>query len=169
MRMRLRARRPGPAVLVGLVVVPLVVLGGAAAAFWTGAGAGAGSGTTGTAEPLVLTPATPAADLYPGARTDVVLTAVNHNVGPVTLASLRLDTARGDGGFAVDAIRAGCDTSALTFTGQDNAGTGWTVPGREGDEDGSLSIRLPHALAMSANAADACQGAVITVYLSAAP
>jgi hypothetical protein len=41
------------------------------------------------------------------------------------------------------------------------------VPARVGTGDAALSITLPNALAMEVNAANACQGAVTTVYLAA--
>jgi hypothetical protein len=169
MRVRLRVRRPGRVLVTLLLVVAALAVAGVAAAYWTGSVGGAGSGATGTTQPVVLTPATPAAGLYPGQRTDVELTAANPNPAPVLITSLRLDTTQGSGGFGVDAVHAGCATSALSYTTQANGGAGWTVPGSEGGEDGSLSITLPAALAMATDAADACQGAGFTVYLTAGP
>lgn len=168
--MRLQVRSPVRALAVLLLVVPALAIAGVAAGFWTGDGGGAGSGSTASGQqPVVLTPAAPAAELYPGRRADVVLTAVNPNAVPVVIPSLRLDQAGSTGGFAVDPGHAGCGTSALGFTTQANDGAGWTVPGREGSEDGVLSITLPNALAMSTAASDACQGATITVFLEAGP
>jgi hypothetical protein len=166
MSMRLHVRPPR-ALLTLLLVVSTLAFAGVAAALWTGSGGGFGSGTTGTTQPVVLTPATPTAGLYPGQRADVVLTVANPNAAPVVITSLRLDEARGDGGFAVDAGHAGCATSALSYTTQTDGGTGWTVPGRVGPEGGTLSVTLPNALAMATDASDACQGATITVYLAA--
>ncbi len=162
-------RRPGRVLVTLLLVVAALGVAGAAAAFWTGSGGGLGSGTTATTQPVVLTPATPTAGLYPGERADVALTVANPNAASVVITSLRLDTANGSGGFAVDGGHSGCATSALSFTTQTNSGTGWTVPGRQDGEDGRLSITLPDALAMATGAADACQGSAITVYLAAGP
>jgi hypothetical protein len=55
----------------------------------------------------------------------------------------------------------------LSFTTQTNLGAGWTVPGKVGAVNGSLSITLTAALAMSTAAANACQGATFTVFLAA--
>lgn len=169
MAVGLHGRSRGRSLLVLLLALGALAITGVAAAYWTPTSGGVGSGATGTTQPVVLTPATPAAELYPGARADVVLTVSNPNVASVVINSLRLDATSGDGGFAVDAGHTGCATSALSYQTQSNQGTGWTVPGRTGGEDGRLSIRLRDALAMATDAADACQGAAITVYLVAGP
>jgi hypothetical protein len=145
-------------------VVLVLVLDGTAFAYWGGSGSGAGAGTTGAAMPVGLSPATPAAGLYPGGTTAVVLVVSNPNTFTAHLGSLALDTGRGTGGFAVDAGHSGCATSAFSFTTQTN-GTGWTVPAKVGTVNGTLAITLSAALAMSATAANACQGASVTVYL----
>jgi hypothetical protein len=107
--------------------------------------------------------------LFPGGVTNVVLTVSNPNPYSVRIGSLALDTGQGTGGFAVDAGHAGCAVSTLTFTTQTNGGAGWTVTGRLGAVDGTLSVNLPNALAMGSGAANACQGASYTVYLAAGP
>lgn len=145
-------------------VVLVLVLDGTAFAYWGGSGSGTDSGTTGVAVPLGLSPATPSAGLYPGGTTAVVLVVSNANLVTAHLVSLALDTGRGTGGFTVDVGHSGCVTSALSFTTQTN-GTGWNVPAKVGAVNGTLSITLSAALAMSVTAANACQGASITVYL----
>ena len=162
-------RMSGRLVLTSLVVVLALAGAGTANAFWRGSGTGAGSGTTGTTVPVTLSPGSPTATLYPGGLTNVVLTVTNPNPYSVRIGSLALDTGQGTGGFAVDAGHAGCAVSTLSFTTQTNSGAGWTVAGKVGAVDGTLSVTLPNALAMGTNAANACQGATYTVYVAAGP
>jgi hypothetical protein len=161
--------RPGaPAVrssLVGIGVVLLLTAGVTASAVWGGAGRGLGGGRTGTAVPVTLSPGTPAGDLRPGGRTDVLLTVTNPNPFSVRLGAFALDPGQGQAGFAVDSGHPGCGVSELSYVRQTNGGVGWTVPARGGTIDGTLAVRLPDALAMSLSAANACQGARITAYL----
>jgi hypothetical protein len=146
-----------------VALVPLVAAtGGVADAYWTGTGGAAGSGVTGTSASLVVTPGTPSAQLRPGGTSNVVLTITNPNEESVSVASLTLDATRAAAGLSVDAAHADCDTGALTYTADS---TGWTVPGRTGSVDGSLAVVLVDAMAMSADAADSCQGAQFGVHL----
>ena len=165
----MRPRMPRRMPLAVLLVILALPVGGAANAFWSASGSGAGSGTTGTTVAVVLTPGVPAANLYPGGTTNVVLIVSNPNTSPVRLGSLALDTGQGAGGFAVDAGHSGCAVATLSFTTATNGGAGWTVPGKVGAVDGTLSITLTNAVAMGVGAADACQGASFTVYLAAGP
>lgn len=155
--------------VVGGAVLVVLATGGATFAFWSGTGHGEDSGSTGTNVAVVLGPGTPVADLYPGGTTDVVLTVDNPNPAPVTIASLTLDETSGDGGFEVDAAHSACAVSALGFTSPTEPSDGWVVPGRSGTVHGSRSITLPDSLAMDLDAANACQGATITVYLRVGP
>jgi hypothetical protein len=164
-------RSPRPSrrrVLVCLgVLIALALMTAAASAYWSGSGSGTGSATADSTVAVTLSPGVPAAGLYPGGLTDVVLAVANPNTAPVSIGSLALDPTQGTGGFAVDAGHAGCLVAALSYTVQSNGGAGWTVPAKAGATNGSLSIRLSNALAMSTAAADACQGASATVYLAA--
>ena len=155
---RLHAR----SVVVGAALLLVVVLGTVAWSFWTAGGAGAGSATAGTAQPVTLSPAAPTTQLYPGGQAAVEGTVTNPNLGPVRIESLSLDTSQADSGFALDAAHAACGVSALSFTAQTNGGAGWTVAG-----EASMTVSLQNALAMGLGAADACQGATITIYLKA--
>jgi hypothetical protein len=157
----------GLAVMIAVAVA--VTLGGAgvAYAYWTAGGSGSAAGGTGTTVPVVLGTATPTAALLPGGTSGVVLTATNSNVSSLRINRFSLDTTRGTAGFAVDAAHPGCTLSALSFTTQTNGGSGWTVPGKVGGTNGTLSITLASSLAMSASALNACQGATFTVYLVA--
>ena len=156
--------------LLVMLLVSAVVLAGAGSgawAYWKSAGSGAGTGGTGTTIAISLGAGTPSAQLYPGGTTSVVLTASNPNRSPVRVGSLALDTTQGTGGFAVDAAHSGCGVTSLGFVTQSNGGAGWTVPGKVGVVNGTLSLTLSGALTMSTAAASACQGAIFTVYLGA--
>lgn len=167
--MRVRAPSSVGGLVILLLVVALLGVAGTAAAYWTGLATGSGSAGTGPGQPVVLSPATAAAGLYPGSRADVALTVTNPNPAQVVLTSIRLDGARSDGGLVVDAGHAGCATSVLSFTSQTNGGSGWRVSGATGAGDGRLSVTLPNALAMAIDAPNACQGATVTVYLAVGP
>jgi hypothetical protein len=144
-------------------------LGSVANAFWPSVGNGHGSAATTTAAAVVLSSGSPAATLYPGGHTDVVLTASNPNRFVVRIGSFALDTGRGAGGFTVDAGHSGCAVSALSFATQTNAGAGWSLPARVGAVNGSLLISLADSLSMNVEAANACQGAVFSVAMAAGP
>jgi hypothetical protein len=155
--------------LTSLFTLLSLAIVGVASAYWSGWGAGSSSAATGTALALTLAPGTATGDLVPGGQTAVVLTLSNPNGFAVYIGSLTLDTSQGVGGYGVDAGHSACAVSAFTFTTQTNSGTGWTVPEKVGTVNGTLSATLASALTMSIDAANACQGASITVYLSAGP
>ena len=145
-------------------IVAMLTLGTitVASAYWTSTGSGTATATTGSTQAVTLSQGLPAAALYPGGQAGVTLTVTNPNTAPVRVESLALDTAQGTGGFAVDGAHSGCGVGSLSFTTQTNGGSGWTVAG--GD---ALSITLASSLSMSLSAANTCQGAIFTVYLTA--
>jgi hypothetical protein len=155
------------AIVAMVIAIVVVTIGGAgvAYAYWTAGGAGTGFGAAGTTVPITLSAGTPTASLLPGGQTGVVLTMTNANAATVKISSLALDTTQGASGFAVDAGHSGCTLSTLSFVTQTNGGVGWSVPGKVGATNGTLTTTLTNALAMSLSAADACQGATFTVYL----
>lgn len=158
----MRSRRSLRVAGAGVLTLAAVAFGGTAVARWTAGGGGTGSAATGTTQAVTLSPATAAAQVFPGGQTGVVLSITNPNPGSVRLGSLALDPTQGSGGFAVDGTHASCGVSSLTFTAQTNGGAGWTVPGTS-----SLPVTLANSLAMNTSAASACQGATFTVYLRA--
>lgn len=162
-------RMLGRVLLLALTVIAALAVTGVAHAYWRAAGTGTGTAATGTTVPVTLSPGTPTPGLYPGGSTNVVLSVTNTNTSPVVLGSLALDISQGTSGFAVDAGHSGCLVSALSYTTQTNGGAGWTVPAKVGSTNGTLTITLPSALAMTTGAANACQGATSTVYLAAGP
>ncbi len=148
-----------------VVVVAALLIGvslgsTAAVATFSTTGGGSGAGTSGATVAVTLAAGTVSGDLIPGGTAAVRTVATNPNAGPVRIESLALDTTQGAGGFSVS--RPGCAASSFAFTPQSNAGAGWTVPG-----NGSLTITLASAIGMNLAAADACQGAVVTVFLRA--
>jgi hypothetical protein len=159
--------RPGRPMLIGIAVS--LVFAGTAAAYWAGGGAGAATGTATTTQAVVVSAGTPTTRVYPGGQAAVAVNIANPNAFPVRVAALALDPAQGTGGFAVDAGHASCGVGSLSFTGQNNGGSGWNVPPRVGAVNGSLAVELANSLSMAAGAADSCQGASFTVYLKVAP
>jgi len=149
-----------------LVAAALVAasLSSGALGYWLTSGSGSGSATAATALPVVISPGTPSTALYPGGDAGVAVVVSNPNRFRAYLDKLDLDTASGTAGFAVDSGHAGCDVSALSFTPQT---VGQFVPPNDGSHDGTLSLELANAVAMSSQAANACQGATFTVYVKA--
>ncbi len=152
------------------VVVPVAALaavlgGGGASAYWTEAGGGTGSSGTAVATTVTLTPGVVTASLHPGSAGTVAVEASNPGTAEVVVTALGLDTAQGSLGIAVDADHPACPATAFTFATQDNAGSGWTVPGASGATAGRLAITLPQSLTLATDAPDGCQGAVVTVFL----
>lgn len=156
-RRRARTWRRGIPVV---IAVAALAVAGVATAYWAGGGGGTGAASTGTTQPLTLSPATPVAELHPGGTSSVRLTVTNPNTSPAQVDAFALDTTQGTGGFAVDAGHSGCGLASLSFTTASNGGAGWTIPG--GD---TLTLTLTDRLAMQTTAADACQGATFTVHL----
>ena len=140
---------------------------GAAFAYWKAAGIGGGQGATGTTTSLLISQGTPVSGLRPSGTVPVIVTITNPNRTTIRVTSLVLDTAQGTGGFAVDAGHSGCVLSTLSFAPQNNGGAGWNIPKKVGSTNGTRNITLPAALAMSASAANACQGATFSTYLKA--
>jgi hypothetical protein len=153
----------------GLIVATAIFIALVAAAipYWTGGGSGTASATLDNPQVITLSAGTPSDEASPGETAEVAAVATNPNPYTVHISSISLDTARGTGGFDVDAGHSGCNVSALSFATQTNGGVGWTVPARVGMTNGSLSIAMNGSLTMSVGAANACQGASFTVYLVA--
>ena len=149
-------------VVAGGFVVAFVAIGATAAvAHWAGTGTGTASATTASTVAVTLGAGSVSADLYPGGSATVSATATNRNESQVRIASLALDTGSGTRGFAIsgDTPAGGCLPAALGFTTQT---AGWTL-----GSSSTTTISLPNAITMSADAASACQGATIVVYLVA--
>jgi hypothetical protein len=150
-----------------LTAIVAVVLAAGAIAYWTATGNGSATTALGSPEQLTLGPGTPGAQLAPGHDSNVAAIATNTNPYFVQIGSLMLDTGAGTGGFDIDAGHSGCDPSVLHFTPQNNGGAGWRVPPKLASTDGTLAFEISDALSMDLDAANACQGASITVHLIA--
>lgn len=151
-----------------LLVATAIAVGAAAGAlaYWQGNGSGSATTVLANVQSLSLQPGTPTAQLYPGGDSNVGVLVSNPNSSFVQVGSIVLDPGTPEP-FAVDAEHSGCDVSALSFLAQDNGGAGWRIPPRAGSTDGSLAIDMPAALKMDIAAANACQGATLTVQLKA--
>jgi hypothetical protein len=150
-----------------MITAAVALTAGVAYAIWGVIGAGSGTALTSTTVPLTLTAGSPMGTLYPGGTSDVLVTISNPNPSSIVVRSLTLDTTQGTGGFSADAGHSGCAVSALTFSSSTNGGVGWTVPAQSSGTAGTLAVTLTGALAMNLNAADACQGVIPLVYLTA--
>ena len=149
--------------LAGLAVgTGLALSTGAAQAWFAAVASGSGPAPVGALEELAATTAPVSVALLPGARADVTVELANPNGVAVRVESIAPDPTQGIGGIAVD--REGCPATAVAVATQT---AGWTVPARADGADGLLSVRLAGALTLSADAPDACQGAIFTVHLRA--
>ncbi len=149
------------------LLIAIAIAAGLAAgaiAYWSNPGSGSATTVLTDAQSLSLEPGTPTAHLSPGDVASVAIVASNPNPYFVHLGSLTLDADEGEP-FIADAAHGGCNVSALSFVAQNNGGGGWQVPPRVGATNGTLIIDMPSAIAMSTDAADACQGATFTVHL----
>jgi hypothetical protein len=151
------------------LLIAIAIAAGLAAgaiAFWSASGSGSATTVLTDAQSLSFEPGNPTAQLYPGDNASVTIVAINPNPYFVGVGSLTLDTDDGDP-FVADPAHSGCDISVLSFVTQDNGGAGWQVPPRVGSTDGTMTIDMASAMAMSIDADDACQGATFTVHLEA--
>ena len=148
--------------IVAAAIIAAAACAGTSWAYFAPQGTGTGTAAAATAQPVTLSPATPATAVYPGGSADVALTVSNPNGGAVVIPSLALDTSQGSNGLGVDGSHNGCSLSALTFT---SAAGNWTIPAHAT----AFAIDLPGAISLSPSAADACQGATFTVYLKVGP
>ena len=156
------ARRRRLAIVATLISVSVSVsIGGAAVALWSAGGTGAGAAQSASPVALTLTSGAVSGDLYPGSTATVTTSVTNTNTASVRIVSLALDTTQGTGGFAItgDQPVGGCSPTSFAFTTQ-NVNTDLAA-------GASSALTLPGAISLSATAANACQGATVTIYLSA--
>ena len=151
------------AVIAALVVLALGTAGAARGYFAASAGSGQGALPVPTLTGVTIGPAAVAGGLRPGGTADLAVVATNANPQPVRIGALLLDPGAG----AVSADATGCVNAAVSVGRQTNGGAGWVIPARNGGVDGSLTIRVPGAVAMGSGADDGCQGAVLTLRVQA--
>ena len=156
--MRRRTRRYSVAIVSTALVLSTAAV---AVAIWSVGGAGAGGATPGRTAPVTLSAGTVSAELYPASSATVTAVANNPNATAVRIEALALDTTSGIGGFTIvgDTPAGGCSPTSFSFAPQS---TGWSIPA-----SGSSTISLPNSITMASSAANACQGATITVFLKA--
>ena len=142
-------------VVVVTAIVTATMGGGIAIAAWTSSGTGtagakagtAAAPTTSTADLTALTPL-----LYPGATGPARILVNNPNPYPVKVVSVTSNgTATGTGGSGT------CVTTGITWNAQTPT-TGNTV-----SANGSATLTLPGAVAMSTSVDDGCQGATFSI------
>ena len=140
-------------VVVVTAIVTATMGGGIAIAAWTSSGTGtagakagtAAAPTTSTADLTALTPL-----LYPGATGPARILVNNPNPYPVKVISVTGNgIPTGSGGT--------CVNTGITWNAQ-NPTTGNTVPA-----NGSTTLTLPGAVAMSTSVDDGCQGATFSI------
>jgi hypothetical protein len=135
--------------------------GGAAYAYWTSTGTGSASATAGTTVPVTIT-GTTAASIYPGGSFTVALKANNTNTSPVKIGTISATAATFDSNINA------CDTLINDATFAD-----FSMADVVADQTLAAStnnIALPNGTLVYNNTSenqDACQGAVITVTLTA--
>jgi hypothetical protein len=153
-------RGRGAARLLVLLALAVLVSAGAAGAYLSSSGSGSATASTSVAlSNVTVTGAATTQSLLPtGTPTgDVNVTLTNLNSARVHINSLVLDTSQGTAGFSASA-----SACALSFAGQSNGGSGWTIPA-----NGTLSVDLTNSVTMGTGAASTCQGQSFTVYLKA--
>lgn len=142
--------------IAAFVVTALFIGGGIALAAWTtSSAANHASGKYGSLSAVVtVTPTTGAADLFPGSNGSLYVKFSNPNPQAVNASSI-------DGALA---SFTGCTTPGASLRAFDsgslytNAGAGWTVPG-----NGTLSVTLSNAVAISNASSTDCQNATLDV------
>lgn len=154
------------ALLVGVVLATLCA---SALAYWSAIGTGTASVKLADPLPVTLSPGIVSDPLSPGDVAGVNMVVSNPNPSQEHIGSFTLDSDSTSPAITVDGGHSGCAVSALTFTTQTNGGRGWDVPPKVGASSGTLTLQLTDALAMSAAAANACQGATFTITLDANP
>jgi hypothetical protein len=147
----------------------VVILAAAVAAVFTAAGAYAyfhstGSGhanaSVGTVAPVTISAGSvPATKVFPGGSGDVTISIHNPNSTTVFVGHLSLDTTAGTGNSGFSGP-SGCDPPPLSFPSY--AFNQYVSPG-------DTPFTLIGAVSMATTAANACQGATFTVYLTAGP
>jgi hypothetical protein len=142
--------------------VVVLVVAGAATAYWTTGGSGSASASVTNPDPVSIAPGSATGFLYPGTSADLAVSITNPNPFSVNLPSLVLDTGQGSGGFGVDGSHSGCTLSALSYATQSNGGAGWTVPANATN----WPLDLANAVSLSTAAVTECQGASFKVYLA---
>jgi hypothetical protein len=112
-------------ILVGVSTLGVLLLAGAAIAYFTASGAGTGTATVGTSTALTLHGST-SGSLYPGASTTVTFTADNPNSGKVEVGTIHLASIKACVGAGSTWTGSACSNSGTEATGCETVETGAT-------------------------------------------
>jgi hypothetical protein len=145
---------------VTIAAAALAMFGGAAWAVWRNTGSGTASATAGSAVVLRLVgQPRPNVPLYPGKKSDLLITVQNDNAFPVLVTQVRA----GSGAVTVDQPHrsAGCANTGVVMPVQ-SFGVIWRVPARS-----NSTFLLQDAVKMTNESHTACQGGTFGVPLVA--
>lgn len=146
-------------VCASVVVLAVLLAGGAAWAYWRTTGSGTGLGATDTLQTVTVAALVggddPASALLPGGpAAEVILRITNPNASAVQVYGVT-----GNGAITADAGHAACTTTGVTFTAPSSPITPTvTVPASS-----TVLVRLPGAASMSTASLSACQGATFHI------
>jgi hypothetical protein len=99
--------------------------------------------------------------LYPGAKSDVLISLINPNPYPVVVTAVSVN-----GAVTADPNHPGCTITGVSFA--DQTGLHISVPARLDATNGTARAKLFGAAAMSNASLNACQGAAFAVPLTIA-
>ena len=146
-------RRRSLLLLAATLALVFALSGGAAFAYFTSSGSGSGTATVaGAPSPVTIaTNATPATPLQPGGTGDLVITATNPNPYAVQVTALTIGTV------------TGCTTPAVSLVTPSGNYLPFTIP----PNASSQRLVITGSLKMGVGASNDCQGASLTVPLTA--
>jgi hypothetical protein len=146
-------RRRTLLVLAAAAALVVGLSGTAAFAYFTSSGSGSGAATVaGAPNPVTIaTNATPATPLQPGGTGDLVITATNPNPYAVQITSLTIGTV------------TGCTTPAVSLVTPSTSYLPFAIPASASNQ----RLVIAGSLKMGASASNDCQGASLTVQLTA--
>lgn len=152
--------------LLVLAIVPILLAGGTAHAYWSATGSGSAEVKAATAAALGVTPAaSPLGGLFPGKTGDLSLVVSNSNGYPVTLTKLTAASATSND-------ETGCPGGTyITFPPEITtalAAGGYVLPVPISVPAGSTATAATVArlVTMTTSAPNACQGRTFTITLS---
>jgi hypothetical protein len=108
--------------------------------------------------------ATTRTSLYPGARSDILVSLGNPNRYPVIVTAISLNGTNAQ--ITADRTHPGCRITGVSFTNQ--TGLHIRVPAKSGATNGTARSKLAGAVAMSNASLNSCQGAAFAVPLTIA-
>lgn len=140
--------------LTATAVVAILMAASIATAQWMASGTGTGYAKAVNVQPLTTESVTVTGDLYPGGTGSLSLRVRNPNPFPTTVQSVEPN-----GPITSDSAACNQDGHGVTFAGVEELAV-------EVGASSSVSFDLAEAVTMSAESADACQGATFTIPVS---